>query len=243
MSEAPASTPSKASAADSAFGRLVGVFLSPVRTFAAIAARPTWFLPVAIASGLSLPISELILMKVDWRAVVSAQMKKSGRTLTEAQIDQAVEQARRMGWLWDMIAVAMPFLVVLAVAVVLWGACQAFAWEVRFPQSLGVTAHAFLPGVLASLALVLALWNEPTVDPQKVWDVVPTNLGYFARDADSVTHGLASSIDLVSFWTMALLVLGLSEAAKASRGRMAVLVVSLWALYVLGKAGATALLG
>ncbi len=42
---------------------------------------------------------------------------------------------------------------------------------------------------------------------------------------------------------MALLVLGLAAAAKTSRGRMAVLVVSLWALYVLGKAGASALVG
>ena len=244
MTEAAAAAPTGSDGPDSALGRLVGVFVSPVRTFAAIAARPTWILPVAISAGLSLPISELILSKTDWRAVVTAQMAKAERRLSEAQIDQAVEQAQRISWLWDVIAVLAPIVVLFIVAAVLWGACNAFAWEVRFPQSLGINSHAFLPGVLTALGLLAALWNRTTVDPQKIGDVLPTNLGYvFAGRVDDVTHGLLASVDLFSFWTMALIVLGLSAAAKAPRGRVAALVVSLWALYVLGKAGASALMG
>ena len=243
MSEAAAAAPSRGEDSGSAVGRLVGVFVSPVRTFASIAARPTWLLPVAITAGLSLPVSELVLSKTDWSAVVAVQVAKSGRRLSEAQLDQAAERARRLTWLWDVIAVAGPLLVLVIVAAVLWGACNAFAWEVRFRQSLGVASHAFLPNLLATVGLLAALWNRPTVDPQKVGDALPTNLGHFAQGADRVTHGLLSSIDLFSFWSMALIVLGLSAAAKAPRGRMAALVLSLWALYVLGKAGATALMG
>jgi hypothetical protein len=243
MSEAAVPAPVKDRSGESAFGRLVGVFLSPVRTFASIAARPTWLLPVAIGAGLSLPLSELILSKTDWRATVTEQISKSGRTLTEAQIDQAVEQARRLSWVWDILAIAAPIVVTFLLAAVFWAACHAFGWEVRFKQSLGVNAHAFLPGVLYSLGLGAVLWNRTTVNPQKIGDLLPTNLGYVAAGVDKVTHGLLASIDLFSFWSMALLVLGLSAAAKTSRGRMAALVVSLWALYVLGKAGATALIG
>ena len=148
MSEAAVPAPVKNHSGESALGRLVGVFLSPVRTFAAIAARPTWLLPVAIGAGLSLPLSELILSKTDWHATVTEQISKSGRTLTEAQIDQAVEQARRLSWVWDILAVAAPVVVTFLLAAVFWAACHAFGWEVRFKQSLGVTAHAFLPGVL-----------------------------------------------------------------------------------------------
>ena len=240
MSESSSAVPAPADAGESALGRLVGVFLTPVRTFASIAARPTWILPVAIGAGLSLPLSELILSKTDWRTVVTEQVAKSGRTLTEAQLDGAIEQARRLAWLWDVIAVAAPVILTFVIAAVLWASCRAFGWEVRYKQSVGVTAHAYLPSVLYSLGLAAAIWNRPTVDPQKVGDLLPSNLGYFAAGADKVTHGLASSIDLFSFWTMALLVLGLSAAAKTSRGRMAALVVTLWALYVLGKTGVTA---
>jgi Yip1 domain len=243
MSEAAVPAPQNKHSDESALGRLVGVFLSPAKTFASIAARPTWILPVAIGAGLSLPLSELILSKTDWRATVTEQIAKGGRTLTEAQIDQAVEQARRLSWVWDILAVAAPVVVTFLLAAVFWAACHAFGWEVRFKQSLGVTAHAFLPGVLYSLGLAAVLWNRPTVNPQKIGDLLPTNLGYFAADADRLTHGLLASIDLFSFWSMALLVLGLAAAAKTSRGRMAALVVSLWALYVLGKTGASALIG
>ncbi len=190
MSEAAVPAPVKDHSGESALGRLVGVFLSPVRTFASIAARPTWILPVAIGAGLSLPLSELILSKTDWRATVTEQVAKGGRTLTEAQIDQAVEQARRLSWVWDILAVAAPVVVTFLLAAVFWAACHAFGWEVRFKQSLGVTAHAFLPGVLYSLGLAAVLWNRPTVNPQKISDLTPTNLGYFAADADRVTHGL-----------------------------------------------------
>jgi hypothetical protein len=58
-----------------------------------------------------------------------------------------------------------------------------------------------------------------------------------------VLHGLLSSLDLFSFWGMGLLVLGLSAAAKTSRARMGALVGSLWALFVLGKAGVAAMMG
>jgi hypothetical protein len=121
-------------------------------------------------------------------------------------------------------------------------ACQAFGWELRFRQSLGVTAHAFLPGILISVALLGLLWTRGTIDPRSLGDLIPTSAGPLVdRRAAPALHSLLSSVDLVSFWTMALLVLGLSEATKAPRGRMTGLVLGLWGLYVLGKAGVAAL--
>ena len=58
---------------------------------------------------------------------------------------------------------------------------------------------------------------------------------------DKVLHSLAASVDLFTFWAIALLVLGLSSAAGAPRRRVAILVVSLWLLFVLGKAWFAAL--
>ena len=72
-------------------------------------------------------------------------------------------------------------------------------------------------------------------------DAIPTHLGRLAdAHADPVGHALLSSVDLVSVWVMVLLVLGLAAAAGAPRRKVAILVVALWALFVLGKAGVTA---
>ena len=243
--ETPATPSSPAPAPpgpDSALGRLVGVFVSPGKTFAAIARKPTWLLPLAIATGLALPVSELIVSRTDWRSVLSERMAKSSHPLTASQMDAAVEQTQRLSWIWDIIAVLAPTILTFALAAGLWAACQAFGWEVRFRQSLGVTAHALLPSTLGSVAILAVLWNRHTIDPRAVGDALHTNLGFLVNlRSEPVLHALLSSLDLFSFWTMGLLVLGLSAAARATRTRMAILVGSLWALYVLGKAGVAAL--
>jgi len=157
-------------------------------------------------------------------------------------VDAAIEPMRRLSWLWDGLAVVVPSILAFALAGGLWAACQAFGWEVRFRQSLGVTAHALFPSTLGSVAILAVLWNRETIDPGTVGDLLHTNLGFLVNPrSERVLHALLSSLDLFSFWTMGLLVLGLSAAARSSRSRMAILVGSLWALYVLGKAGVAAL--
>jgi hypothetical protein len=210
----------------------------PVRTFAAIAARPTFLAPLVLWTALSFLVSELVLSRTDWRSVIVEGSSHREAKLTEGQIDRAVEAAHRFSWVWEFFGAVAPAVIAVVTAGVLWMSCQAFGWEVRFRQSLGVTAHAFLPSALASVALFALLWGRPSIDPQGLDDLLRTSPAFLvSRQEDRTLHSLLSSFDLLSFWSMALLVLGLSAAAKASRARMAALVLSLWVLYVLGKAG------
>jgi hypothetical protein len=241
VSDAPAAPPAAPAPEEGGLARLVGVFVSPVKTFASIARRPTWLLPFAIGIALTIPLTELIFSKSDMRAEITKSMSKSGRKVSEEQLDQMVERTRRMGPVFDAIALVFVAAAAFGTAAVLWGACQAFGWNVRYKQSLGVTTHAFLPQTVASAGLLAVLWNRDTVDKATMGDALHTNLGFLAdAHADPVGHALLSSADVVSFWIIALLVLGLSAAAGASRKRVAILVVSLWALFVLGKAGLAA---
>ena len=52
--------PAAPSGPDSALGRLVGAFVSPARTFAAVAAKPTFLLPLVLWTALSFLVSELV---------------------------------------------------------------------------------------------------------------------------------------------------------------------------------------
>jgi len=224
---------------DSALGRLVGVFVSPVRTFAAIAARPTFLAPFVLWTALSFLVSQLVLSRTDWRAVIGEAVAKRETKLTEAQLDQAAETQKKFAWVYEGISLLVPAFIAVVTAGALWIGCQAFGWELRFKQAFGATLHAFVPAMIASIPLFAVLWNRPTIDPQGLDDVLPTNLGFLvSRHADKTLHGLLVSLDLLSFWTIALLVLGFSAATGAARSRIAILVGSLWFLYVLGKAGA-----
>ncbi len=223
---------------DSALGRMIGAFVSPVRTFAAIAARPTFLAPLVLWSALSFLVGQVILPRVDWRAVIAEATAHRDPPLTEAQLDQAAEMQKRISWFREGAFALVPAVFCVVTAGAMWIGCQAFGWELRFRQSFGVTAHAFLPSVLGSLVLFAVIWNQPTVDLMGLEDRLHTNPGFLVdRHVDKTLHSLLGSLDALSLWTMALLVLGLSSATGARRGRVAVLVVSLWGLYVLGKAG------
>lgn len=223
---------------DSAVGRIIGALVFPVRTFAAIAKRPTFLAPLILWTGLSFLVSQLVLTRTDWRSVIVQSTARREVKLTEEQIDNAVETQKRFAWVYEVIAAFAPVVIAGITAAVLWMSCQAFGWELKFAQSFGVTTHAFLPGIFASIGLFAMLWGRTTVDPQGLDDVLPTNLGFLVSRASNKTlHSMLSSLDVLSFWTMALLVLGLAFATGARRSRMTTLVVSLWALYVLGKAG------
>ena len=227
---------------DSAFGRLVGVFVSPVRTFAAIAKKPTWLVPLLLWTALSFLVGELVMTRMDWNKVIRDRLEQRGQPVTDAQVDQAVEQSKRVAWLFEIFPVLIPAVLSLIVAAVYWMACQAFGWELKFRQSYGVTIHAFLPGVVLSVVLLAMLWNRQTIDPEAVGEMLPTNPGVLvSAKAAKALHALLSTFDLVSFWTMGLLVLGFSAATGAPRGRMAGLVLGLWGVYVLGKTGIAAI--
>ncbi len=227
---------------DSAVGRLFGAFVSPAKTFAAIAARPTWLAPLILWTSLAFLVGEIVVTRSDWGIVIRAGAARRDQKLTDVQVEDAVERSRRFAWVFEVFAAAAPALIAAATAAALWLACQAVGWEVGFRQSFGITRHAFLPGVAASLVLLAMLWNRVSIDPQAVADLLPTHPGV-PVDArrQAALHSLLSSLDVLAFWTLGLLVLGLSAAARAPRARVAALVLSLWGFYVLGKAGLAAL--
>ena len=239
--ESPPAAPAP-SGPDSALGRLAGAFVSPVRTFGAIARKPSWLLPLVLWTSLSFLVGQLVVTRMDLRKTIRDSAEQRGQTMTEAQIEQAVEQSQKVSWIFEAIPVVIPALLSVIVAGALWMACQAFGWELKFRQSYGVTIHAFLPGIVLSVVLLGVLWKRDSIDPQTVGDLLPTNPGVLvSARTERALHSLLSSLDLMSFWTMGLLVLGLSAATKAPRGRMTSLVFGLWGLYVLGKAGVTAI--
>ncbi|HYB53155.1 MAG TPA: YIP1 family protein [Thermoanaerobaculia bacterium] len=233
--QAPASS-------DSAFGRIFGVFFSPGKTFEAIALRPTWFAPLVLWLLCSVGVSAVVLPRVDFEKLTRDRIEKSGRPLPEDQIQTMVDRQRKVAPIVGYcISVIAPIFISLVVAVTLWGSFRAFGWDATFRQSLGATTHAFLPGVLGTLLLLPLLLRQDRVDPDAIGDMLRSNLGFLVERSSKALHSLLGSVDLFSFWTLAMLVVGFAAAARIRRGQAAGVVVGLWLVYVLGKAGISAL--
>lgn len=237
-----ADTNGAADPAASPLARVAGVFGSPGPTFESIARRPGWVLPILIATVLSIAATAAVLPRIDFDAAVRDRLAE--RNLPEERIEQIVEQQKKFagfGYVWAVIANTV---IALILATVFFLSFKAFGWDLKFRQSFGVTAHAMLPLIGASMLLILFVTRLDLVNPADLGDVTRSNLGPFVdRQENPVLHSLAASLDVFTIWVLALLVIGFSIAAKVARKRAAILILSLWGLYVLGKSGWAAVFG
>jgi Yip1-like protein len=225
-----------------AMARIPGALFSPAKTFESIARRPTWLPPLVLWTIFSIAVTAVILPRVDYEKIIRASFERRGQTIPEDRLQSIVESQKRIApKIYGAIAVVTPAIISLLIALVFWGAFKAFGWDATFQQSFGVTTHAFLPGILASVLLLPLIVRQETVDPQNLGDLLRSNLGFLVDSSSKVLHSLAQSIDLFSFWSLALLIVGFSAAARVSRKAAAGVIVTLWLLFVLGKAGLSAL--
>jgi len=224
-------------------GRIPGAILSPGSTFASIARRPSWIAPLLLWTIASVVATAVVIPRVDWERMTRQTLERQHRTMPEDQLPAMVERTKKFSsivfWLSGF---AGPALIGLLVAVVFWGAFKAFGWDMTFPQSFGATTHAFLPNVLGALLLIPILIKRETIDPQGIGDLLRSNLGFLVeRDSAKVVHSILQSIDVFSIWSMILLIIGFAAAAKISKKASTGLVVGLWFVWVLIKAGFAAL--
>jgi hypothetical protein len=224
---------------DSALARIPGALFSPVKTFASIARRPTWLPPLILWTICSLAVTYVVLPKIDYERIIRDAMEKRGQTVTEDRMQSIVESQKKIGnafgLAWGALA---PTIISVLLAAIYLGAFKAFGWDLKFRQALGVTTHAFLPAVVGSLVAIPVIAQRDQIDPRGMSDLVRSNLGFLvSRDDSPALYSLLSSIDVFSLWVMTLLTIGFSEATGVSRGKAAGVVISLWALYVLGKTG------
>jgi membrane protein, antimicrobial resistance system len=227
---------------DSPLGRIVGVFTSPARTFSSIARRPGFVLPLLIATVLSVVATAALLPRMDFEAALREQMAARDETVSEERIEKIVAAQKRFSGLvyaWGALA---PTVISLLLTGIFWLSFKAFGWDHTFRQSLGVTSHAYLPNCLAAILLIVFTLRLDRFNPADLGDLVRSSPAFLIdRRENPVLHSLLQSFDVFSIWSLVLLVIGYSIAAKVSRAKAASIVASLWALYVLGKAGFTAL--
>lgn len=225
--------------AASPLARVAGVFGSPGPTFESIARRPGWWLPIVISTLLSIAASAAILPRIDYDATVRERLAARGVSVPEERMEQVVATQKKFagvfGYVWALLA---NLFIALLLAAVFWLSFKAFGWDLAFRQSFGVTSHALLPYIGTSMLLILFVTRLDLVNPADLGDITHANLGFLVdRHANPVLHSLAASIDIFTFWVLALLVIGFSIAAKVARKKAAILILSIWGLYVLGKAG------
>lgn len=226
---------------DSAWGRLIGVLVSPVRTFESIAGRPTWAPAFILLWVLGSASYVLAWQKVDPGEVREATREQLAgqRGMSEEQREQALDQAVEFTPIMGAgCSVVMPPIAYLVSALLLWVALKIAGGTISFPTSFAVTVHGMMPWAIAALLAVPIVLAAEAIGYRDLQggNLLASSAAAFAPEgAGQVVRALLGSLDVFSFWTIALLAVGFAIAAKVSRGKAAVAVVVLWLVWVVVK--------
>lgn len=228
----------------SAWGRLFGVLVSPVKTFESIAHKPTWGVALLVLVVAQLGLGAIATPKFDMAEEIRQSVERRGQDVSDEQMEEILERADSFRWVGlGFQAIAAPAVYFL-LGLVFWVLLR-FVGESEFsyPASMAALTHGFMPWVVATLLSLPLVFARDSLTPTELRSgLLASNLGALVpEDASPVLKSLLASVDVFSLWTVALLVIGYAAVARTKRSTVAWVVVGLWVLYVLGKTGFTAL--
>jgi hypothetical protein len=233
---------------DSSFGRLIGVLVSPGKTFRSIAERPTWLVPFLVLAALSLAVGWVVQDRVDPEEMVRYQLGRFAERMTPEQIDEAVAKAentttltRALTSLAGLGVSALFYAVIAAVFLVIF---KLVGSEMTFKQSLSTYLYGSMPLAVAALINLPLVLTRETISPEEVMGggvLVASPAILASEETSAVIRSLLGSLNFFTLWTLALLILGYRTVARVSTAAASGAIIGLWLLWVAGKAGVTAL--
>jgi hypothetical protein len=233
----------------SELSRIAGVFVSPSKTFADVAKRPRWYIPVILLTILAVAMTVCISQRIGFERIVRQSIEQSSRaqSMTPEQINQAVAMGSKIGagfgYAAALVGVTISVLVISAVLMLI--ANGMLGAQIRFAQMMGITAYASLVGLI-TIPLTIAVMFLKNPDDYDMRNPLAFNPGAFLNPETSSKWliALASSFDLFTFWTMFLLAIGIHAAAPKVETTKAFFAILLpWMLWVLIKTGWVGLFG
>ena len=227
------------------FQRIIGVLFSPDATFASIARRPDWVVPLALIVILSLANGILISSRIDFGAPAREAMAQN-KNMTQEQMDRAEKMSVGMGKVAKFIGPVIAIIVLLIVAGALLLTVRLMGGEGDFKQAFSVTCYAWIPNIIQAIVLTIIVLakGSTAINPQTIPTIVRSNPAFLVdMKTQPMAFALLSSLDLFTIWVIVLLVIGFAYVGRISKAKAAVAVVSLWAVTILFKLIPAALQG
>jgi hypothetical protein len=234
----------------SSFWKLQGILFEPKTTFEEVDRRPNWLVPLLAMIVISIAASAYVISTIGMENLVRTQIEANRqiRDLPPEQRERIVQNAvespqAKIGMYVG--PVLGPVLIVLIVAGLLMLVAMLTGGHGTFKKVFSVSCHAFFFSYfVASALMVVVVLLTPDPSDIDVQNPVATNLGFLiSRTESPALYSVLSSIDLISFYTIYLLGLGLSVVNRKPLRSGIIPVVILWAIYVLLKTAWAAWMG
>ncbi len=233
--------------------RVADIFSAPSKTFEDIKrGNKSWWLPFILMVILGYIFFAVVSTKIGMQQVVNNQIHLN--PAQEEQLAQAPPERREMTqkvslYITEGIFIANPLLVLAIVAIgslVLMGTINfGFGGRAKFGSVFATWIYASLPGLIKVILGIIVIYAGTAPESFNIKNYAPTNLGAFLNplDTNKALYALASSIDLITLWTLILLGMGVAIVAGVKRSSGYIAVFGWWAVIVLIGVGWAAVMG
>lgn len=230
--------------------RVANTFTAPSKTFEDIKrGHRSWWLPFIIIAIVGYILFAAIAFKIGMQTVVDNQIRLDPKA--EERLAQASPAQREMSTKISMgitqgVFIGNPLLVLAGVAVLslgLWGTINfVFGGKAKYGSIFAVWMYASLPTIIKTLLGTVVIYAGAAPESFNIKNFAPTNAGAFLNplETNKALYSLATSIDVITIWTLVLLGIGTSLVAGVKRTSGYIAVFGWWAIFVLVGAGLAA---
>jgi len=243
MSEMPpvAETPVPEQRSNS-FSRIAGVLASPFRTFAEIARKPDWIVPLLLIAAMSFVSVIVMVPRIDFASSYREAFEAQQNNMSAQDQDRAIRigTAIGKGAMYAAPVFSIGWLAVVAAVLML--GIRILGGDIDFVRSMSVTVYAWMPNVLKSIVAVIVIFSRKTIRIEEAKSIVHSNPSFLiSMKQNPVLFNLLGSLDVFTIWVVLLLIIGLAAVSKMSMVKTATVVLAGWGVMILISMGSGAL--
>ena len=233
--------------------RVSNTFFAPSKTFADIKrGNKSWWLPFILIGLVSYILFASVSYKIGMQQVVDNQIRlnpKAEERLAQATPEQRATSTKISLYITEGVFIANPLLMLAGIALLslgMWGTINFLvAGKATYGSIFAVWMYASLPAVIKTLMGAIVIFSGIAPESFNIKNFAPTNIGAFLNPTDTnpALYSLASSVDLITIWTLILLGMGVAMVAGVKRSSGYAAVFGWWVIFILVGMGWAAAFG
>jgi hypothetical protein len=222
--------------------RVIYTFTAPSKTFNDIKRNNSWWMPFLLLAIAGYILFAAVQLKIGMQQVVENQIHldpKAEARMANVPADQKAMTEKISLYVTEGVFIANPLLVLIGVGLLslgLWATINfGFGGKAQYFNLFSVWLYASLPSIVKTLLGTIVIFAGLDPESFNIKNFAPTNPAILLNPVDSnkALYALASSLDLITIWTLILLSIGVATVAGVKRSSGYIAVFGWWALFVL----------
>ena len=216
--------------------RIINAFIAPSKTFTDLRRSASWWAPWILLAVFVIVNVYAMGKQIGFEQISKNQVAHSSRAdqFEKLPADQQAKQLSISSKIIAGFSYGSPVLLLLYCLIAtlpLWLTFKLMGGETTFGQAYAITMYSWLPGIIGAILGTISLFAGVNPEGFDASNPVGTNLAYYL-DPDTTgkfVRGMASSLDVLSIWTVVLVGIGYACTSKVKRPT-AIIVVAAWYL-------------